>query len=281
MTGDPGVSVGVPRNAFVPSPVFVGVLALVGVSGWMTWTGFGNVRVDVFLLVISGWLVSLCLHEYAHAVVAYFSGDHGVAERGYLRLNPLKYTHPLLSIGLPIIAVILGGIGLPGGAVWVDHQHIRSKVRQSLVSLAGPATNILFALVLAIPFMVGLADVPELRTDALGQTTLVAAQGSHLEFWSALALLAFLQVTASILNLLPVPGLDGGNLIFPWLNDQWKRAFNLMAPYGFILLFAALWQPSINRYFFTAVYWVSEGIGIPRLLSEIGFELMRFWSTWG
>jgi Zn-dependent protease len=271
------LSVGVPRNAFVPSPVFVGVLALVGVSGWMTWVRFGNVRVDVFLLVISGWLVSLCLHEYAHAVVAYFSGDRGVAERGYLRLNPLKYTHPVLSIGLPVIVVILGGIGLPGGAVWVDHQHISSKVRQSLISAAGPATNVVFALVLAGPFLSGLADVPRFGTDASGQLSLVG--GGHLEFWAGLALLALLQVTAAVLNLLPVPGLDGGNLVHPWLSEQWKRGYNLVAPYGFILLFALLWQPQINRVFFGAVYWLAEGIGIPRLISQIGLQLMRFWSS--
>jgi Zn-dependent protease len=273
MTSDSGLSVGTPRNAFVPSPVFVGVLALVGVSGWMTWTGFGNVRFDVFLLVLSGWLLSLCLHEYAHAVVAYFSGDHGVAERGYLRLNPLKYAHPLLSIGLPIIAVILGGIGLPGGAVWVDHQHVPSKVRQSLISLAGPVTNIVFALVLAVPFLLGAGDV--IGQDATGRIVLT---GEHPYFWSALALLAFLQVTAAVLNLLPVPGLDGGNLVFPWLNDQWKRFFNLVAPYGFILLFALLWQPEINRFFFSALYAVAGAIGIPELLAQIGFPLMKFWS---
>lgn len=274
-----GLSVGVPRNAFVPSPVFVGVLAIVGVSGTMAWIGFGNVRVDVFLLVISGWLLSLCLHEYAHAVVAYFSGDHGVAERGYLRLNPLKYTHPLLSIVLPVVVVILGGIGLPGGAVWVDHQHIRSKVRQSLISAAGPATNVVFAILLALPFLLGFA--PTFTLNELGRIDYDSAGSPHIEFWSGLALLAFLQVTAAVLNLLPVPGLDGGNMLHPWLSDKWKRGYNLMAPYGFILLFALLWQPQVNKYFFGAVYWLSEGIGVPRLLSEIGYELMRFWSTWG
>ena len=49
------VSVGRPEKAFVPSPVFVGIVALTAVSGWMAWAGFGNVRVDVFLFVISGW----------------------------------------------------------------------------------------------------------------------------------------------------------------------------------------------------------------------------------
>jgi Zn-dependent protease len=264
------VSRRVPRNAFLPSPVFVGLVALTGVSAWMTWTGFGNVRVDVFLLVICGWLVSLCLHEYAHALVAFFAGDRGVADRGYLRLNPLKYTHPLLSIVLPVIAVILGGIGLPGGAVWVDHAHIGSRLRQSLISAAGPLTNVVFAFVLAVPFLAGIAPGV-----ADGRLT---GSAEHLHFWAALALLAFLQVTASVLNFLPVPGLDGGNLLHPWLSPPYQRAYNLFAPYGFMLLFVLLWQSEVNRWFFTAVYWLAELIGVPPALSALGFELMRFWS---
>jgi len=265
----------VPRNAFVPSPVFVGIVALTVVSGWMTWSGFGNVRVDVFLMVICGWLLSLCLHEYAHALVAFAAGDRGVAERGYLRLNPLKYTHPILSIVLPIIAVILGGIGLPGGAVWVDHAHITSRAKQSLISAAGPLTNVVFALMLAVPFLAGWG--PQIEVTQFGQYQLVGT-ADHLEFWAALALLAFLQVTASVLNFLPVPGLDSGNILQPWLSAQYQRAYNLFAPYGFILLFALLWQSRINGWFFSVVYWLAELIGVPRALSAVGFELMRFWS---
>jgi len=215
------VSQRTPRSAFLPSPIFIGILALTGVSVWMTWTQFGNVRVDVFLLVICGWLLSLCLHEYAHALVAYFSGDRGVADRGYLRLNPLKYTHPLLSIVLPVIVVILGGIGLPGGAVWVDHAHITSKAKQSLISAAGPLTNVVFALVLAVPFFTGIA--PGVQDGRL------VGDPDHIYFWAALALLTFLQVTASVLNFLPVPGLDGGNLLHPWLSPPYQRAYNLFA----------------------------------------------------
>jgi Zn-dependent protease len=263
-----------PRNAFVPSPIFVGIVALTALSAWMTWTGFGNVRVDVFLFVISGWVLSLCLHEYAHAVVAYFSGDRGVAERGYLRLNPLKYTHPLLSIVLPIVAVILGGIGLPGGAVWVDHAHVCSRIRQSLISAAGPLTNVVFALLLASPFLLGVA--PEIVGVSGGRYVLLG--DAHTEFWAALGALAFLQVTASVLNFLPVPGLDGGNLLHPWLSPPYQRAFNLFAPYGFILLFVLLWQSQINRWFFTTVYWLAEAIGVPAETAQVGLALMRFWS---
>jgi Zn-dependent protease len=264
-----------PRNAFVPSPVFVGIVAVFVVSGWMTWARFGNVRIDVFLFVVTGWLVSLCLHEYAHAVVGYFAGDRGVADRGYLRLNPLKYTSPLLSIVLPVVVVILGGIGLPGGAVWVDHQHIRSRVKDSLISAAGPLTNIVLALVVAFPFLVGIG--PTLEPAATGQYVLTGG-GGHLEFWSALAALAFLQVTASVLNLLPIPGLDGGSIIQPWMSPAYQRAWNLFAPYGFILLFLALWQTRLGEWFYDLVFWLSDKLGLSQALIQVGLELMRFWS---
>jgi Zn-dependent protease len=258
MSGD--LTLGVPRNAFLPSPVFLGLVAVFAGTGVLAWQRGEYVRVAVFGFVITGWLVSLCLHEYAHALVAYRFGDTSVAGRGYLRLNPLKYTHPLLSIVLPVIAVILGGIGLPGGAVWVEHHRIPGRLRHSLVSAAGPATNVLFAVFLAIPLVVGV--------DVL----------AHPEFWGGLGALGVLQVTASVLNFLPVPGLDGGNLIHPWLSPQWKRGFNLMAPYGFLLLFALLWQPQINRYFFTAVFWLADVIGIDPRLYAYGMGIMRFWA---
>ncbi|XVV14486.1 site-2 protease family protein [Actinoplanes sp. CA-131856] len=263
-----------PRNAFIPSPVFVGIVAIFAVSGWMTWTGFGNVRVDVFLFIVSGWLVSLCLHEYAHALIGYFSGDHTVAERGYLRLNPLKYTSPLLSIVLPVVVVILGGIGLPGGAVWVDHRYIRSKVKDSLISFAGPFTNVILALVVSIPFLIGAGPklVPSLGGYALTGST------DHLEFWAALAALAFLQITASVLNFLPIPGLDGGGIIAPWMSPAYQRAWNLFAPYGFILLFLLLWQTKVGQWFYDVVFWLGEKIGLSEALIQVGLELMRFWS---
>jgi Zn-dependent protease len=263
-----------PRNAFVPSPVFVGIVAVFAVSGWMTWAGFGNVRVDVFLFVVTGWLVSLCLHEYSHALVGYFSGDRSVADRGYLRLNPLKYTSPLLSIVLPVVVVVLGGIGLPGGAVWIDHRHIQSKLKDTLISAAGPLTNVILALVVAFPFWVGIG--PKLE-QSFGQFVITGPTG-HLEFWSALAALAFLQITASVLNLLPIPGLDGGGILYPWMSPAYQRAWGLFAPYGFILLFLLLWQTQVGTYFYDAVFWIAEKFGLSEALIQAGLQLRRCWS---
>ena len=59
----------------------------------------------MFIFVIAGWIVSLCLHEFGHAFTAWRFGDHDVAVRGYLTLNPLKYSNPLLSLVLPVLFI--------------------------------------------------------------------------------------------------------------------------------------------------------------------------------
>ncbi|MET7421032.1 site-2 protease family protein [Dactylosporangium sp. NPDC005555] len=256
----PGRVGGLPREAFRPSALFLGILAAFVISGWLTWTGFGDPGIDVFLFVVTGWTVSLCLHEYAHALVAFKGGDHDVAHRGYLTLDPLKYAHPLLSIVLPVVFLLIGGIGLPGGAVWVNHAAIRSRFMDSLISFVGPATNMVLAVVLVLPFALGLDN------------------GGDPAFWAGLAFLAFLQLTASILNFVPMPGVDGGNLLFPWLSPQWQRGFNHVAPYGMLLLIALLWSPVINDWFFTVVLGIGDVIGLPDSLVGRGLGLFRFWS---
>ncbi len=115
------------------SPVFVGIVAVMAVTGWATWTGFAEQPgVAVFLFVTAAWIVSLCLHEYAHARTALHSGDISIGAKGDPTLNPLKYTHALLSIVLPVIFVIMGGIGLPGGAVFIERNRIQGRWKHSL-----------------------------------------------------------------------------------------------------------------------------------------------------
>jgi Zn-dependent protease len=262
----------VARSPWRPSALFLGLVALTAATGAMLWTGYGNPRLAAFGFVVGGWLVSLCLHEFAHAVVAYRAGDTTVAERGYLTLNPLRYSHPLLSIVLPVVVVLLGGIGLPGGAVWVNRHAIPGRLRHSLVSAAGPATNVLFTLALAAPFALGAADASAGADGGFDG-------GGRADFYNALALLAFLQLTASLLNLLPVPGLDGGNVVEPWLSPQWQRGYAMLAPYGFLVLFGLLWSDPIGGWFFAGVFALSDLIGLPSGRYAAGLDLIRFWTT--
>ncbi|MEE4544225.1 site-2 protease family protein [Streptomyces sp. V4-01] len=244
------------------SPVFLGIAAIMAVSGWAVWTRFAaDSRFAIFLFVVSGWLVSLCLHEYAHARTALHSGDITIGSKGYLTLNPLKYTNALLSVVLPVVFVIAGGIGLPGGAVYVERGRIQGRLRHSMISAAGPLTNVLFALLLMVPFMTGAAD--SWPTD----------------FLAALAFLAMLQVTAAILNLLPVPGLDGYGIWEPWLSPGVKRQVEPFAQFGLLFVFGVLWIPSVNVKFFDAIYRVMGWFSVPGSYADYGYQLFRFWKN--
>ena len=205
-----------PRRAVRPSPIFLAFVAVTVVGAVLSWTNSNSVevvQVGVFLLVFGGWIVSVCLHEFAHAYTAYRAGDRSVESAGYLTLNPFKYTHPLLSIVLPLYFIAQGGIGLPGGAVYLHPHAFRSRAQRSLASAVGPLTNLVFAIVL-------------LRV-ASGRVHLVGFNvygGAHVAFWAGLSFLGFLQISAAILNLLPIPGLDGYGIIEPYLSPETARS---------------------------------------------------------
>lgn len=251
-----------------PSPVFGALVAVLLGAGAYLWTAgpgesstavYAPMRVAVFVFVAVGWTVSLCVHEFAHAATAWKGGDRSVEGRGYLTLDPRRYMDRQLSIVLPIVIVLIGGIGLPGGAVMIDRRFIPSRGRRSLVSAAGPLTNLAFALACAAPIEFGWF------------------QGHDALRW-ALAFLAFLEIAATILNALPVPGLDGFGVIAPWLPDETVASLMPIAQYAFFGIFILLfYSVKANTAFFRFVFHAVALIGVPRELAEGGMLLFRFW----
>lgn len=250
------------RGAVRPSPVFLAFVAVAAAGGVLAWTNSapGSRLADfgVFLFVIGAWVVSLCLHEFSHAYAAYRAGDHSVEAAGYLTLNPFKYAHPLLSLVLPLLFIVQGGIGLPGGAVYLHPHAFRSKASQSVAAVAGPATNVGFAVV--------LLEIARSHTD-----------GSHLRFWGALGFLGFLQLSAAFLNLLPIPGLDGYAIIEPYLSPDTQRGAAAIKPWGMLGVIVLLQLQSLNAKFFDVVLWLYDRTGAPRTLYAYGYEFFRFW----
>ena len=249
------------RSHTLPSPVFVGVLVLTLVTGGYLWQAdqaSRSNRAIAFVFLLLGWIVTLCLHEFAHAFLAWRFGDRDVAARGYLTLDPLKYTHPVLSILLPVVFIALGGIGLPGGAVYVHTDRFRSRLRRALVSLAGPAVNLVAAILMLAAFRAWYTP-------------------AHLLFWLTIAFLAFLQLTAAVLNLLPIPGLDGYGAIESYLRPETRRSFEFVKQYGMLIVFALLTVPQLNTAFFDLVYRLYEVSGISRGYPATGDVVVRFW----
>jgi len=247
-----------------PSPIFWAIVGLTALGGALAYFVGDNVGplayVAVFIFVIAGWVVSLCLHEFGHAFTAWRSGDRDIALRGYLDMDPRRYVSPVWSIVVPIAITAIGGIGLPGAAVYVRTSYMTNKQR-TLVSLAGPAANLVLAVL--------LLEVTNLFFDPL-----------HPVLWAGVAFLGFLQITALLLNLLPIPGLDGYNALEPHLSPETQRALDQFKPYGIIFLVFLLFVPQVGQAFFGLVSWFFELSGVPAVVWQAGAALTRFWSAW-
>ena len=211
-----------------------------------------------FLVVIIGWMFSLCLHEFSHALVAYYGGDYTVKDKGYLTFNPLKYTHPVYSLLLPMIFLLMGGIGLPGGAVYIEKWRLKSREWETAVSLAGPFSNALLALILGM----------------ILHFSTVNASG----IWPGLAFLAYLQLTAVVLNLIPLPPFDGFGAIEPYLPMDIRA--KLAQTQGMLswVVIILLWEvPFLANLFWGFVGLLAQLVGIPLQLAGLGLSQFKFW----
>lgn len=246
------------------SPLFLALLGAT-IAGGVLAAMSNSVAIiaGVWLIVLGGWATSLCLHEFGHALIAFRSGDWSVRAKGYLTLDPRHYTDPVLSIVLPMVFVAVGGIPLPGGAVWINHHALRSRRAESLVSLAGPLMNLLLGMAL----MVGVA---------------VFADGMPIGLASGLSFLALLQVIAFVLNVLPIPGLDGYGAIEPWLSPAARDFGEKARPWApLVLVILILTVPTVGALFFHFALAVAQGLGVDQTLAACGWANFQFWHNAG
>ncbi|SDJ15997.1 Zn-dependent protease (includes SpoIVFB) [Frankineae bacterium MT45] len=251
------------RRAVRPSPVFLAFVAVTALGGFLAWQASTLLaaRVGVFLLVVGGWMISLCLHEFGHAYCAHRAGDTSIEARGYLTLNPLKYAHPVLSIALPLFFILQGGFGLPGGAVYLHPHTFRTKRERVIASGIGPASNAVIGALLLF--------------SCAGHSF----YGTHGFFWSGVAFLGYMQLTAAVLNLLPIPGLDGYGMLEPFLQPKTRQALDPFRPWGMLVIFALLTVPRINGWFFQFVDSIYRATGADLLLYQYGSVALRFWQS--
>jgi tetratricopeptide (TPR) repeat protein/Zn-dependent protease len=213
------------------------------------------------LFIITIAVLATCVHEFGHAIVAYWGGDTSVKDKGYLTFNPLKYTHPSTSIALPLLFVALGGIALPGGAVYIDDSKLRNRWWNSAVSAAGPLGTLLVIVLLAIPFWLG------------------GAHGSNHWIWPSLSFLVVIEIAGLILNLLPIPGLDGFGIIDPWVSDRFRKKLRPLYQYGIPALFGLfLFSESASQALWTPAFALSTTLGIDLGDYGNGYRLLKEWT---
>lgn len=183
--------------------------------------------------VLIGWIMTVVLHEWAHGIVAYFGGDYTIRERGGLSMNPLQYVDPVMSIILPAVFLMMGGIPLPGGSTFIRRDLIRSRAWNTAVSLAGPAMNFLLFLLCVVAYhpRLGWIDV-----------TVPVAQWTNLQLF--VGTMAVLQFIAVVLNLIPIPPLDGFQAISEYMNEDARIKLSTppLSTFLFLGYFVIIWQ---------------------------------------
>src|SRR5258708_23984965 len=111
-----------------PSSTFLALLAgFLGCAVWMLAIP-DHERWLVFPFVLIGFLIGVCLHEFGHAIIAYHCGDTTVRDKGYLTLNPLRYTDVVYSILFQLLFIAIRGICFLYGAVYHNLLLLRRRV---------------------------------------------------------------------------------------------------------------------------------------------------------
>ena len=237
---------------------FLLVALLVCGLGFSIGGGFVEGSGAAFAFVMTSWVLGLCLHEFGHAYVARRGGDSGVESAGYLSLDPRRYGDPVVSLVLPVIFTILGGIGFPGGAVRLDPQALRGRIWPTAVALAGPVMTLVCLLGLVILYHLSGEDSTTLR--------------------AVLAVTALFQGTALVLNLMPIPGLDGYAALRPWLPASWRAVGDAGARHaGLVLTALFLFSGAFSRTLFRVSLRLVADTGIHPADVVAGYRLIRLW----
>ena len=169
--------------------------------------GFTDLLVRALLLV-PALLIAIPVHEIGHAAAAYFLGDRSVRYFGYLKPDPRRYLEPM-----GVIAVFFAIVGW-GRRVPIQSNRINTLGQKVLYELGGPAANLVVAIVLGFLLRallrLGLPFSFEPGPGLLG---------------AAIFAIVFLNLSVFAFNLLPIPGLDGWNVIDALLRRRNPRFF--------------------------------------------------------
>lgn len=187
------------------------------------------------LIILSVLLFSLTIHETAHAVTADWYGDPTARRLGRISLNPLVHLDPVGSLLLPVLGFLFAGFVIGWAKpVPVNPANLKNHRRDFLViAAAGPASNI----VLAIGASVLLGAVPG---------GLEASEGIP----GALATFGFyalqLNLLLAVFNMLPIPPLDGGNVLAGLLPEPLATQYDrLIRPVGFLIVLALVYTDTL------------------------------------
>lgn len=197
------------------------------------------------LVIIPGLYLGVVLHEVAHGYIAYRNGDPTARNLGRLSLNPIIHIDLFGSILLPLLLILIGSGIVFGYAKPVPinpgyFRNYRKGIRYS--SLAGPVTNFILAFILGLIYSL-MIYLLKVSGHPVNEIMVTAGIGSRVlevvitMVWFAIRINIFL----GIFNFIPIPPLDGANILASFLPGNAMYRYMSMGRFGFIIVFAFIY----------------------------------------
>lgn len=180
-------------------------------------------------------VLSLSCHEAAHAWTANRLGDPTARLLGRLTINPLKHIDWIGTVLFPLVAMF-SGVPIIGWAkpVPVDTRYLRQPRRDfAIVAAAGPASNLLIA--------AGAASLYRIAALSTGAAQPLSAAIGVLEF------VVVINCLLAVFNMVPVPPLDGGNVLMGLVGERAAAAINFIRPYGFLIIYVLMFSGLLSQ----------------------------------
>lgn len=196
-------------------------------------------------------LLSITLHEAAHAWIASLCGDTTAKALGRLSMNPFRHVDPIGTILVPISVAVLSGFHFVFGwakPVPIDWRQLRrARLDVALVALAGPMSNLVMALIWGGCIKTGALIGPQ--TSMLALFLVMTGQAGVL-----------INLVLGFLNLIPIPPLDGSRVMSSLLSPKWAYSYSKIEPYGFMIILLLLLSGVLGWIISGPIFWALQMI---------------------
>ncbi|MEP7343418.1 MAG: site-2 protease family protein [Acidobacteriota bacterium] len=222
-----------------------------------------TVPIADLILYFIAFILSLSVHESAHALTSYWFGDDTGRLEGRISLNPVVHIDPIGTLVLPLVGFLSVAQGLPPLIGWAKPVNVnplnwrKKDLANIMVSAAGPISNLLLALIVFVPLKIMLLNRTVMPNFGQGGrfNLVVPVEGQAdwlLPVCTLLSVMLLLNVSLAVFNMIPIPPLDGSHVLETLMPESFRPAYERIKPFSFYILIGLMWL-GVLSFIFTPV----------------------------